>query len=82
MNHAEILGLAATVIIFLSTTQDGAKFRWLNLIGSIMFVVYGIWISALSVWVMNGLCAITNAYKLIQLSKDKSIKSKDKSVNS
>ena len=61
----EVLGIAATCMILVSFTfNDTVKIRILNMIGSIMFVIYGIYMNALSVWLLNGACVILQMYKL------------------
>ena len=70
MNWIEYIGICATLLILISLTfSDTTKLRIFNTIGSVLFVIYGVYIGALSVWILNGVCAIVNVYKLIKNSK-------------
>ena len=72
-NGIEVVGLCATLFVLISLCQsDGRRLRWLNTCGSIIFVVYGVLIGALSVWLLNGICAVVNLYKL-HIGTDKNI---------
>lgn len=70
MNWIEYVGIGATVLILISLTfSDTTKLRIFNTIGSVMFVIYGAYIGALSVWILNSVCAVVNIYKLLKNSK-------------
>ena len=70
LDVVEIIGLCATTLVLISLCQSNTKrLRIINAIGSVVFVVYGLWKGALSVWVLNGICAIVNIYKLIKMTK-------------
>lgn len=61
----EILGMIATIIVLISFLMKGErKIRTINIIGAICFVIYGLSIKALSVWVLNGALVIIHIYKL------------------
>lgn len=78
MSSIEILGLLATTIIFVSFTfSDMWKVRCMNAVGCILFIIYGVLIGALSVWVMNGLCFLLQMYKLCKEFKSKSGQKQD-----
>lgn len=67
MNVVELLGVAATFLIFVSLTQTNTiRLRAINTVGSIVFVVYGVLIGAFSVYLLNGVCAIVNVYKIVK----------------
>lgn len=67
----EYIGILATVCIFIGFTSSKIQVvRFLNLVGSLLFVFYGLSIGALSVWVLNGACAILNFYKMLKESKN------------
>lgn len=71
VNPIEFLGLGGTILIFLAFFFNDSKWiRIGNIAGSILFVIYGLMIGALSVWLLNGACIILNVVKLIQ-SKQK-----------
>lgn len=55
INFIEICGIVATILVFVSFIPTNIKWiRWLNLAGSVFFVIYGFSIGA--IW--NG---VTNA---------------------
>ncbi len=66
----EIIGLIASCFVLLSFLQKGeVKIRIINCIGCIIFVVYGILINALSVWLLNGITLIVQIVNIIKLHK-------------
>lgn len=70
MNWIEWIGIAATCFVLLSFMQKSeVNIRRVNMIGSVIFVVYGILINSISVWLLNGVCIFVNLYKLYQLWK-------------
>lgn len=72
----EILGTIASSIVLISFLMKGEKnIRLVNILGAVMFVVYGIMINAFSVWFLNGALVLIHIYKLI---KQKILKKKDK----
>lgn len=77
MNY-EIIGLVATLFTLLSFLVKGeARIRIINAVGCVFFVIYGICINALSVWLLNGIVLIVNVYRGIKLLKeDKNVKHK------
>jgi len=61
----EIIGIVATLFVlvsFLFTSE--VRIRQINIIGAVIFVVYGIIIGAISVYVLNGALIIIHIYKL------------------
>lgn len=71
MNRAEILGIAASVVILISGMMKGEKkLRSVDAVGSLMMAAYGIWIGAFSVWFLNGALAIAHIFRLWQLRRD------------
>lgn len=63
----EILGLVATVIITLSFCCDGElKIRLVNSIGSILFIIYGLYLHAWSVALLNSAVILINIYKYLK----------------
>lgn len=66
----EIIGLAASCLVLISFLLKGEKkIRFVNSIGCIVFIIYGILINALSVWLLNIITLIVQIVKVIQLSK-------------
>lgn len=83
MNYLEWLGYIASFIILISLLMSSIiKLRWINLLGSIAFGIYGFLIGSLPVAVMNIGIVLINAYylykiygskeyfQLIEISKD------------
>lgn len=73
----EIVGIVATLFILVSMcckTSSWAGTFWLrllNLVGSVIFVVYGILLPAISTAVLNGVLIFINGYYLIKLILDR-----------
>ena len=72
----ELIGIASTILIlfsmlFKTTTLKGdIRMRALNLAGSIVFVVYGCLLPAISTAILNGALVIINTYHLVMLIKE------------
>lgn len=80
MKPIEYLGLVATLFIFFSFFFNDKKWiRLGNTAGSILFVIYGLHIGALSVWLLNGACAVLNIIKVIKENKNNVAKHLDES---
>ena len=63
----EIFGYSASVIVIVSIfMKDMIKFRFLNTIACVMFVIYGFLHEAIPIVIMNTAVIIINAYYLIQ----------------
>ena len=61
----EILGIVATLFVLVSFLFTNEKrIRQINVIGAVLFVIYGIIISAVSVYVLNGALILIHIYKL------------------
>ena len=66
----EILGIIATLFVLASFVLSGEmKIRYINIIGSVIFVIYGAAIGAFSVWLLNSILIIIHLYKIIKLRK-------------
>lgn len=69
MNY-EIIGLIASVFVLISFIPRDIKLvRCINIVGCIVWIIYGILIGALSVWLMNSLVMIVHIYHLIKTKK-------------
>ena len=72
----ESIGIIATLLIlfsmlFKTTTLKGdIRMRILNLLGSIVFTIYGCLIPAYSTAILNGALIVVNIYHLISLIKE------------
>ncbi|NWO18850.1 YgjV family protein [Leptotrichia sp. oral taxon 223] len=61
----EIIGILATLFVLLSFSFSEEKhIRIINVIGALLFVVYGLVTNALSVWLLNSILIIIHIYKL------------------
>ena len=73
INIIEIIGIFAAAFILLSFLCNGERqIRIVNTIGAVLFVIYGILINALSVYLMNGILIIVHIRKLFKLKKESS----------
>ncbi len=75
MWYIEAIGIAATIFILISmcvntsTWKGDVWMRAINIVGSIIFMVYGILLPAISTAVLNGLLIFINIFYLIKLLK-------------
>jgi len=68
MDYREWLGYLASTIVFISLLMSSVKkLRWINLVGSLTFAVYGFLIGAIPVGVMNSGIVMINIYFLFQM---------------
>ena len=67
MNFYEIIGLLGTLFVLLSfLMKDLKKVRIINIIGAVLFVVYGFLINAYSTWILNGVLIIIHIIFLVK----------------
>lgn len=72
MLESEILGYLASIFVATSLLMSDIKWlRYINSIGCILFVIYGIIIHAYPVAVMNAFCVLINLYYLWKLNRPK-----------
>ena len=77
MNYIEIIGLIATIFILMSMSfktisrKGDILMRSFNLVGCIIFTVYGFLLPAYSTGILNALLIIINTYHLIIIIKRK-----------
>lgn len=63
----EILGITASILVLISFLFDDIKqIRFINIIGCIVFIIYGILINSFSVWFLNGALLIMHIIKLFE----------------
>ena len=61
----EIIGIVATLFILAAFSLNDKKLiRLVDSIGALLFVIYGILINSLSVWLLNICLIIINLYKI------------------
>ena len=64
--NVEILGTIASIFVLISfMMKNERQIRAINIIGAIIFVVYGICKSAFSVYFLNGILCLIHIYNLI-----------------
>ncbi len=69
----EILGISATVFVLISfLMKDAVGIRKINIIGAFLFVIYGVLINSISVWLLNGVLLIVHIYHLRKSCMQKS----------
>lgn len=68
--NPEFIGILATLFILLAFLKSGEyEIRIYDLIGAILFVIYGILIDSFSVYFLNAILIIIQIYKLYKLKK-------------
>ncbi|MGC4039873.1 MAG: hypothetical protein QM710_03515 [Flavobacterium sp.] len=68
------IGYLASLIIVLSMMMPSIiKFRWINLIGALLFSIYGFLIGAIPVGVLNGIIVLVDIYYLISIYSKKEV---------
>lgn len=69
----ELVGITGSILIsismmFKTTTDKGVKWlRIFNLLGSIVFLIYGILLPAYSTIILNSICIFLNVKELISI---------------
>lgn len=64
MNY-ESIGILASIIVLISFIAKGEnKIRIINIIGALVFVIYGLLINSFSVWFLNAMLVIIHLYKI------------------
>ena len=67
MTWFEAIGITGTLFVLLSfLMKDIRKVRIINIVGAILFVVYGLLIGALSTWLLNGILVIIHIVYLLK----------------
>jgi hypothetical protein len=63
----EALGILATIFVLISFLfKSTLKIRLVNIIGAVLFVIYGLLINSISVWLLNGALIIIHLYFIIK----------------
>lgn len=67
----EIIGIIASMMIAISFFMNGERrIRAVNMVGSVIFVVYGILIGSISVAFLNTVSIIVNTIKIYNINKE------------
>lgn len=73
----EVFGVSASVFVLLSMViksndrKGNIRMRLLNLTGSVLMIIYGLWIGSFSTIFLNVICLVAHIYYLISLFKIK-----------
>lgn len=68
---SEIIGGIASVLIVISFFMNGEKFvRAANMVGSAVFIVYGLMISSISIVFLNAMSIVVNTVKIYKIHKE------------
>ena len=63
----ELIGIVATLFVLVSfLMKDAARIRKVNIVGAFLFVVYGLLINSISVWLLNAILMIVHIKFLTQ----------------
>ena len=69
VNYFELLGYSASVLVAISLTMRSlTRLRVINLVGSLLFTIYGFIIGAYPVAVLNAFIVLVNIYYLQPVS--------------
>lgn len=83
MDWIEIIGIVASVFVLVSFVfKNQIVIRSINVIGSIIFVVYGVLIHSLSIWLLNGILVLVHCYYIIKYVVEMKNNSHDKMIES
>lgn len=64
----EIIGILASLFVLMSFIFHGeAKIRKINIVGATLFVIYGLLIGAVSVWLLNGILTVIHSFYLYKM---------------
>ncbi len=68
----EIIGYAGSVLVAVSLMMSSlVRLRWINLVGALTFAVYGWFVGAYPVLVVNGFIVLVNVFYLHRMSRMK-----------
>lgn len=68
----EVIGLTATLFVLMSFTMKKVEtIRAVNIVGALLFVVYGLLIGSVSTWLLNGALIVIHIFYLLKAKKDK-----------
>lgn len=68
----EIIGYIGSALVALSLTMSNIwKLRWINMIGAVFFVLYGLVVKTYPVVAVNAFIAVIDAYYLIEMARKK-----------
>ena len=66
----EIIGYAGSILVAVSLMMSSlVRLRWINLVGALAFAVYGWFVGAYPVFVVNGFIVLVNVFYLRRMSR-------------
>ncbi len=72
MPVTEIIGYIGSALVAISLTMSNIwKLRWINMIGAVFFVLYGLVVKVYPVVAVNAFIAVVDAYYLIEMARKK-----------
>ena len=67
----EYIGMLASVIVLASfLTKKEISIRKINLVGAVVFVVYGLLSRAVSIWFLNGVLVFVQIFHILKSIKE------------
>lgn len=74
----EIIGIIATLFVLISFLMKKAELiRIINIVGAVLFVIYGVLINSISTYILNGCLIIIHIIYLVKYLIDKKKKIKE-----
>ncbi len=78
----EVIGIVASVMIVASFFVNGEKtIRAANMVGSVVFIIYGVLIGSFSVAFLNSASIIINTIKIYKINKERKSNETDENLN-
>lgn len=69
MNFEEIGTIASIIVLISFLCKSERKIRIINIIGSLLFIVYGALNGSFAIWFLNGALILIHLYKLLKNEK-------------
>lgn len=71
MNYVEIVGYIGSLLVAVSLSMKSVwKLRWINMVGSLIFSIYGYLIGAVPIFVVNSYITLMNIWYLVDYSRN------------
>lgn len=78
----EVIGIVASVMIVASFFVNGEKtIRAANMVGSVVFIIYGVLIGSFSLIFLNSASIIVNTIKIYKINKERKSNGTDENLN-
>lgn len=72
VNWIQLFGYFGSVLIAVSLTMRSiVRLRWINFFGALVFSIYGLLVSAIPVFVLNGFIVLIDVYYIVQMHRQK-----------